>query len=45
MDVRECLLTRRSIRKYKNEPLSDELLQRILEPAMAAPSAVNRQNW
>ena len=45
MDVRECLLTRRSVRKYKNEPLSDELLHRILEPAMAAPSAVNRQNW
>jgi len=45
MDVRECLLTRRSIRKYKDEPLSDELLNRIMEAAMAAPSAVNRQNW
>ena len=45
MDARECLLTRRSVRKYKNEPLPDELLHRILEPALAAPSAVNRQNW
>lgn len=45
MDARECLLTRRSIRKYKSEPLSDELLHEILEPALAAPSAINLQHW
>ena len=45
MDARECLLTRRSIRKYKSEPLSDELLNDILEPALAAPSAINLQHW
>lgn len=45
MDARECLLTRRSVRKYKSEPLSDELLMEILEPALAAPSAINLQHW
>lgn len=45
MDARECLLTRRSVRKYKSEPLSDELLMEILGPALAAPSAINLQHW
>lgn len=45
MDARECLLTRRSVRKYKNEPLSDELLMEILEPALYAPSSMNIQSW
>lgn len=45
MDARECLLTRRSVRKYKSEPLSDALLTEILEPALAAPSAINLQHW
>ena len=45
MDLRECLLTRRSVRKYKSDPLSDELLMKILEPALAAPSGANRQHW
>ena len=38
-------MTRRSVRKYKDTPLSDELLMKILEPALAAPSGVNLQNW
>lgn len=45
MEARECLLTRRSVRKYKSEPLPDELLMEILEPALAAPSAINLQHW
>lgn len=45
MDARECLLTRRSIRKYKSTPLPDALLNEILEPALAAPSAINLQHW
>ena len=45
MEARECLLTRRSVRKYRQEPLSDELLREILEPALAAPSAINMQHW
>ena len=45
METRECLMTRRSIRKYKPDPISDELLMELLEPALAAPSAVNQQHW
>lgn len=45
MDVRECLLTRRSIRKYKDDPIPDEVLERIMEGTLAAPSASNRQHW
>lgn len=45
MDARECLLTRRSVRRYQAAPLSDALLSEILEPALAAPSAINLQHW
>ncbi len=45
MNARDCLLTRRSVRKYKKEPISDALLEEIIEPALAAPSAVNLQHW
>jgi len=45
MEVFECILNRRSIRSYSKEPLSDEALNRILEAARWAPSAVNRQPW
>lgn len=38
-------MTRRSVRKYKATPLADELLSEILEPALAAPSAINLQHW
>ena len=45
MDVFEALLTRRSIRKYTQEPVSDEDLERILRAAMSAPSAHNSRPW
>lgn len=45
MEARECLLTRRSIRKYKPDPISRETLERILEAGLAAPSAINLQHW
>ena len=45
MDVFEAIPTRRSIRKYTDEPVSDEDLQRILAAAMAAPTARNTQCW
>ncbi len=38
----DAILTRRSIRKYTNEPVSDELVTRLLKAAMAAPTAGNR---
>lgn len=45
MDARECLLTRRSVRKYRTDPIPREVLERIMEAAVAAPSAINFQHW
>lgn len=45
MNVKEAILTRRSIRKYKKEPVKPEDLKVILEAARQAPSAGNKQPW
>ena len=45
MNAMECLLTRRSIRKYKSDPIPRETLEEILAAACCAPSAVNMQHW
>ena len=45
MEVFDAIRTRRSIRKYKPEPIPDEKLTSILEAARLAPSAGNRQPW
>ena len=45
MDLFETIFTRRSIRSYKSDPVSDEHIQKILRAAMAAPSAGNAQTW
>ena len=41
----EAIRTRRSIRSFTDEPVSQEDLDRMLEAAMCAPSANNRQLW
>jgi nitroreductase len=41
----EAIKTRRSIRKFTKEPVSDELLDQILESALWAPSGKNNQPW
>lgn len=38
MTAKECILGRRSIRKFKAEPVSHELLAQIVETASYAPS-------
>lgn len=40
-----AILTRRSIRKYTDQPVSDETVTELLQAAMAAPSAGNQQPW
>jgi nitroreductase len=45
MEVFDAIKTRRSIRKYKPEPIPEEKLRTILEAARLAPSAGNRQPW
>lgn len=39
------LLTRRSIRKFKKDPVPLDIVKRILDVARYAPSAGNRQPW
>ncbi len=43
--IMEHILARRSIRKYTAEPVSEEDISRLLQAAMAAPSASNRRPW
>lgn len=45
MDIFEAMFTRRSIRKYTQDPVDDEDLKLLLKAAMLAPSASNRQPW
>jgi len=39
------ILSRRSIRKYTTQPVSDEAVHALLEAAMAAPSAMATDPW
>jgi nitroreductase len=39
------IFSRRSIRAYTGEPVSDTDIQSLLEAGMAAPSASNRKPW
>lgn len=41
----ENIMTRTSIRQYKNQPVEDEKIDIMLKAAMAAPTAVNLQPW
>lgn len=43
--VAEIIEARRSIRNYKDQPVENEKLQRLAELGVAAPSAMNRQEW
>jgi len=43
--IHELIKTRRSIRRFKQDPIAEEVLDRIMESAIWAPSAMNRQNW
>ncbi len=41
----EIIEKRRSIRKYKDTPVSDDLIQKLLRSAYLAPSGHNTQPW
>ncbi len=45
MDTLETIKSRRSIRKYKTDPVSEDLLNTILDAARLAPSWSNTQCW
>jgi nitroreductase len=41
----QIIRQRRSIRKYTDEPVAPELVERLLMAGMAAPSASNKRPW
>ncbi|MBR1415336.1 MAG: nitroreductase family protein [Prevotella sp.] len=41
----ENIMTRTSIRKFKDQPVEAEKVETMLRAAMAAPTAMNRQPW
>ena len=45
METLKAIFTRRSIRKYSGDMISDDQLEILLRAAMQAPSARNRQPW
>ena len=45
MDIREAIQKRRSIRRFKPDPVPDDLIQQLLESARLAPSGSNTQPW
>lgn len=45
MDTFEIISSRRSIRKYKNTDIPNELVQKIIEAGLKAPSSKNKQPW
>jgi nitroreductase len=45
VDTLQAIHTRRSIRKYLDKPVPQELVQKLLAAAMQAPSARNQQPW
>lgn len=45
MDTLTAIFTRRSVRKYSNQPVSDATVKLLLQAAMSAPSAKNAQSW
>jgi nitroreductase len=44
-DFYKLLQSRRSIRKFKSQSVPREVLERVLQGALEAPSGKNRQNW
>jgi len=45
MDVYEAVKSRRAVRGFKDEPVSKELLERVLSAAAWSPSGSNIQPW
>lgn len=45
MDAREVLYTTRAMRRVKPDPIPDDVVARILDAAIRAPSGGNAQSW
>lgn len=45
MNIKKTIYKRRSIRKFKAKKVSTKLIEKIIQAAVKAPSAKNRQPW
>ncbi|MBW1642953.1 MAG: nitroreductase [Deltaproteobacteria bacterium] len=45
MEIIEAIMKRKSIRDFKPDPISKEVLEKILEISVRSPSGVNKQPW
>ena len=45
MDIFEAIKNRRSVRRFEDRPVPEELIRKIVEAGQWAPSACNRQDW
>ncbi len=45
MNTIECIKSRRSIRKYNQTPVGEDVINKIMEAAVHAPSSGNLQDW
>ncbi|HVK88088.1 MAG TPA: nitroreductase family protein [Kofleriaceae bacterium] len=44
-EMLELLRTRRSVRAFTHQPVARDVMERVLEGAITAPSSTNRQPW
>ena len=44
MDAMEVMLTRKSIKKYKSDPVPKELIEKVIAAGLNAPSGLNKQS-
>ncbi len=45
MPLEEAMMTQRAIRRLKPDPVDDELVLKVIELALRAPTGSNAQNW
>jgi len=45
MDLFEAIYTARAIRRFKPDPVPDEVITKVLDAAIRAPSGSNEQSW
>ncbi len=41
----EAMYSARALRRYKTDPIPDDVITKILDAAIRAPSGSNQQNW
>lgn len=45
MELYDAIYSRRTIRQFSNEPISDDILRKIIQAALTAPSPNNSKPW